>query len=84
MSITVILAAIGGLITLVAGIFIGRPIFKDSGRKEGAEQAKAEQQVEQAKVIVEAVQERNHVEANVAVTPRADLDCELREFSRPD
>jgi hypothetical protein len=84
MSITVILAAIGGLISLIAGIFIGRPIFKASGRKEGAEQVKAEQQVEQAKVIVEAVQERNHVEANVAATPRTDIDNELREFSRPD
>lgn len=82
MSITVILAAIGGLISMIAGIFIGRPIFKASGRKEGAEQAKSEQQVEQAKVIVEAVQERNHVEANVAADSDDELDARLQKYDR--
>lgn len=84
MSLTAIFLAAVAIIAALIGGVAGKAIGRSSGRKEGAEQAKADQQVEQAKVIVEAVQERNHVEANVAATPRADLDRELREFSRPD
>ena len=84
MSLTAILAAVGGLIVLIAGIFIGKPIGKSQGVKEGAQQAQAEQQITQAKAITEAVQERANVEVKVAATPRADIDRELSEFSRPD
>lgn len=84
MSLSMILAAVGGLIALIAGIFIGRPLGKSAGRKEGAQQANAEQQITQAKAITEAVQERAHAETKIAVTPRADIDRELSEFSRPD
>lgn len=84
MSLSMILAAVGGLIALIAGIFIGKPIGKSQGVKEGAQQANAEQQITQAKAITEAVQERDHVETKVAATPRDDIDRELSEFSRPD
>lgn len=84
MSLAMILAAAGTLIALIAGIFIGKPIGKSQGVKEGAQQANQQQQVEQAKAITESVQERNNVETKVASTPRADIDRELSEFSRPD
>jgi len=84
MSLTAIFAAVGGLVALISGIFIGRPIGKSQGVKEGAQQAQAEQQITQAKAITEAVQERNDVETKVAATPRADIDRELSEFSRHD
>lgn len=84
MSLTAILAAIGSLVALLAGIFIGRPIGKAQGIKEGAKAANQEQQITQAKAITEAVQERSNVETKVAATPRADIDRELSEFSRPD
>lgn len=84
MSLRAILAAAGAFLLVLAGIFIGRPLGKSAGRKEGAQQANAEQQITQAKAITEAVQERAHVETKIAVTPRADIDRELSEFSRPD
>lgn len=84
MSLRAILAAVAGFIVLIAGIFIGRPIGKSEGRKEGAQQAEQKQQVTQAQAITEAVKERNDVETKVAATPRADIDRELSEFSRPD
>ena len=84
MSLTAIfLAAVAMIAALIGGI-AGEAIGRPSARKEGAEQAKAEQKVEQAKVIVEAVQERNHVEVDVAVADDADLDERMSKHSRPD
>jgi hypothetical protein len=79
-TLSIIALVIAGII----GMFIGHPLSKSAGRREGAQQAAQEQEVAQAKVIRESVQERNDVEANVAATPRADIDSELSEFSRPD
>lgn len=84
MSMATILLAIVGVASAILGAFLGHARGKSVGTTQGAEQARAEQQVIQAHAIVEAVQERNDVEANVAVTPRADIDRELQEFSRPD
>jgi hypothetical protein len=84
MSIAAVIALIIAAASALLGALVGHSSGKSAGRKEGEIAAAQKQQVEQAKVIVEAVQERNHVEANVAATPRADLDRELSEFSRPD
>lgn len=84
MSLRAILAAVAGFLILIAGVFIGRPLGKADGRKEGAQQVEQKQKVEQAQAITEAVKERNDVETKIAVTPRDDIDRELSEFSRPD
>jgi hypothetical protein len=84
MSLSMILAAIGGLIALIAGIFIGKPIGKSQGVREGAQQVQQQQEIIQARETVQAVQERAHVEAEVAVSDDDDLDRELSRHSRPD
>lgn len=84
MSIEAIIALIIAAVVGVAGMFAGNKLGKSSGRKEGAAQAVQEQQVTQAQATVKAVKERNDVEVKVAATPRADIDRELSEFSRPD
>ena len=78
--ITLVITAIAALLGGIAGNRMG----KSTGRKEGAEQANQEQQITQAQATVKAVQERSSVDQQVAVTPRADIDRELSEFSRPD
>lgn len=84
MSLTAIfLAAVAMIAALIGGI-AGKAIGRPSARKEGAELAKAEQQVEQAKVIVEAVQERNHVEENVAADSDDELERRLQRYTRND
>lgn len=84
MSLTAIIALIIAAASALLGALVMRPIAKASGRKEGAEQANQEQQITQAQATVKAVQERSNVEQKVAATPRADIDRELSEFSRPD
>lgn len=84
MSITAIVALIIAAVSALLGAVVMRPIAKASGRKEGADQANQEQQITQAKEVVKATQERASVDQKVAVTPRADIDRELSEFSRPD
>lgn len=84
MSITAIAALIIAAVSALLGALVMRPIAKSSGRKEGAEQANQEQQITQAQATVKAVQERSDVDQKVAATPRADIDRELSEFSRPD
>lgn len=79
-----LLTIIGLAIAAILGMFVGHPLSKSAGRKEGVKEVRQEQQAEQAKAITQSVQERNNVETNVAATPRADLDRELSEFSRPD
>lgn len=79
-----LLTIIGLVIAALVGMFVGHPLSKASGRKEGAKEAKQEQQVYQAQAITQSVQERNDAETKVAATPRSALDDELREFSRPD
>lgn len=82
-----LLAIIGALIAAVAALFggmAGKAIGKSSGRKEGAQQASQQHEVIQAQEAVKAVQERNDVEVKVSAAPRADIDRELSEFSRPD
>ena len=84
MSIEAIIALIIAAVVGVAGMFAGNKLGKSTGRKEGAAQAVQEQQVTQSQVTVQAVKERNDVEVKVAATPRAGIDRELSEFSRPD
>lgn len=84
MSMTAIIAMIIAGVSAILGALVMRPIAKASGRKEGAKLATQEQQVTQAKATVEAVKERADVDQKVASTPRADIDRELSEFSRPD
>ena len=84
MSITAIIALIGAAVVALLGFLGGNKVGKSTGRKEGAQQANQEQQVTQAKEVVKATQERASVDQKVAATPRADIDRELSEFSRPD
>lgn len=84
MSLGAIIALVIAAISALLGALFMRPIAKASGRKEGAEQANQEQQIIQAQATVKAVQERSDVDQKVATTPRADIDRELSEFSRPD
>lgn len=80
---TAFYVVIAGAIALLGALF-GNKLGKSTGRKEGAAQAVQEQQVTQAQATVQAVKERNDVEVKVAATPRADIDRELSEFTRPD
>lgn len=80
---TAFYVVIAGAIALLGALF-GNKLGKSMGRKEGAAQAVQDQQVTQAQATVQAVKERNDVEVKVAATPRADIDRELSEFSRPD
>ena len=84
MSATAIIAMIIAGVSALLGALLMRPIAKASGRKEGAEKANQEQQIIQAQATVKAIQERSDVDQKVAATPRADIDRELSEFSRPD
>lgn len=79
-----LLSMIALAIAAILGMLLGHPLSKSAGRKEGVKEATQEQQVAQAEAITKSVQERNDVETKVAATPRADLDRELSEFSRPD
>jgi len=84
MSITTIIMMVIGVIAAIFGGIAGHGMGKSTGRKEGAEQAAHQQEVIQAKAVVEATQERSNVDQKVAITPRADIDRELSEFPRPD
>lgn len=84
MSIAAIAALIGAAIVALLSFLGGNKLGKSTGRKEGALQANQEQQITQAKAVVEATQERANVDQKVAATPRADIDRELSEFPRPD
>lgn len=84
MSITAVIALIGAAVMALLGFLGGNKVGKSTGRKEGAQQANQEQQITQAKATVQAVQERADVDQKIATTPRADIDRELSEFSRPD
>lgn len=84
MSITAILIGIGALIAAIFGGVAGHGIGKSSGRKEGAQQAQAQQEIIQAKAITESVQERQHVEAEIRSAADDDLDSRLSKHSRPD
>lgn len=84
MSITAIIMAIIGLLGAGLGALIMRPIAKSSGIKEGAQKQAEAQQVEQAKAIVETVQERTHVDQTVNADSDADLDRRLSKHPRPD
>lgn len=84
MSLTAIIALIGAAVVALLGFLGGNKVGKSTGRKEGAQQATQQQEITQAKAAVEAVKDRADVETKIAVTPRADIDRELSEFSRPD
>lgn len=84
MNLGAIIALIGAAVAALLGFLGGNKMGKTTGRKEGAEQANQEQQITQAKATVQAVKERADVDQKVAATPRADIDRELSEFSRPD
>lgn len=82
-----LLAIIGALIAAVAALFggmAGKSIGKSSGRREGAQQANQQHEVIQAQESVKAVQERAHVEAEVAGNSDAELDARLRKHNRAD
>lgn len=83
MSITAIVIAIIGLVSAGLGALIMRPIAKSSGIKEGVQKQAEAQQVEQSKAIVEAVQERAHVDQTVNADSDDELDARLRKHSRP-
>lgn len=83
MSITAIIMAIIGLVSAGLGALIMRPIAKSSGFKEGVQKQAEAQQVEQSKAIVEAVQERAHVDQTVNTDSDDELDARLRKHSRP-
>lgn len=83
MSITAIIMTIIGLVGAGLGALIMRPIAKSSGIKEGVQKQAEVQQAEQSKAIVEAVQERAHVDQTVNADSDAELDARLRKHSRP-
>lgn len=82
MSITAIIMAIIGLVGAGLGALIMRPIAKSSGVKEGAQKQAEAQQVEQSKAIVEAVQERAHVDQTVNADSDDELDKRLSKYDR--
>jgi hypothetical protein len=84
MSLTAIIMMIIGLGGAILGALIGHPFSKAAGKSQGAAEATQTQVVEQAKAVVAATQERVNVDQKVAATPRADIDSQLSEFSRPD
>lgn len=84
MSLGAIIALVIAAVAAILGGIAGNKMGKSTGRKEGAEQANQEQQITQAQATVKAVQERSDADQKVAATPRADIDRELSEFSRPD
>ncbi len=77
-TLSIIALVIAGII----GMFIGHPLSKSAGRREGAQQAAQEQEVAQAKVIRESVQERNDVEVQVRADSDDDLDRRLSKHDR--
>lgn len=84
MSLSAIIAAVVGLVVLIAGIFIGRPIGKSQGITEGAKHAAHRQEIIQAREAVKAVQGRANVETEVGAAAGDDLDDRLSKHSRPD
>lgn len=82
MSITAIIMAIVGLVGAGLGALIMRPIAKSSGIKEGVQKQAEAQQVEQSKAIIEAVQERAHVDQTVNADSDAELDERLSKYDR--
>lgn len=84
MSITAVIGLIIAAVSALLGAFLGHARGKSVGKTEGAERAKIDQQVTQAKAAVEAIQERSNVEQKTAASPDADLDDSLSEFSRPN
>lgn len=87
MSMGDIAIALGFIVTALGAVlsfFAGAKVGQSSGRSEGAAQARSEQNETTLKETVKAVKERSDVEVKVAATPRADIDRELSEFSRPD
>lgn len=82
MSITAIIMTIIGLVGAGLGALIMRPIAKSSGIKEGVQKQAEAQQVEQSKAIVEAVQERAHVDQTVNAYSDTELDERLSKYDR--
>lgn len=84
MSLTAIIMMVIGIGGAILGALIGHPFSKAAGKSQGAAEATQTQVVAQAKITVQAVQERAHVETQTAAASDADLDRELSAHSRPD
>lgn len=77
--IMLVIAAVCGMF----GFFGGHAAGKSSGRKEGAEQAKAEITSTQNQAAAKSAQERTHVEVAVAADSDDDLERRLSKHNRP-
>lgn len=77
-----ILSMIALAVAAILGMFLGHPLSKSAGRKEGAKEATQDQQVAQAEAITKSVQERNDVEAKVAADDDDQLDARLQKHNR--
>lgn len=84
MSITAVIMAIVGIVSAIFGALVMRPIAKSSGVKEGVQKQVEVQVAEQAKVTVQAVQERAHVDQVVNADSDDELDRRLSKHSRSD
>lgn len=83
MSIAAIIALVFSIVGALVGALITHPISKAEGKKEGAKEANADQQITQAHATVKAVQERAHVEIEVAADTDSALNDRLSKHDRP-
>lgn len=84
MSITAIIGIVIAAVSALLGALVMRPIARSGGVTQGRAEASQTQQVEQAQATVQAVKERAHVEATVAVDSDAELDARLSKHDRAD
>lgn len=82
MTLSAIIAIACAVIGALFGGALIHPISKSSGRKEGEQQAQQQQEIIQAQEAVKAVQERAHVEAEVAADTDDELDARLSRHNR--
>lgn len=78
---SIIMAAIAIIGAIIGGLF-GHRIGKSSGVSEGAKKQVEVQQVEQARAVVQAVQERSHADKVVAADGDVELDARLSKYDR--
>lgn len=82
MSLSAIIMLVVGLVSAIGGALVMRPIAKSSGRKEGEQQAQAQQASAQNEKAAQAAQERTHVEVEIAADTDDALDRRLQKHDR--
>lgn len=82
MTIAALIGLVVAAVAALLGGMAGHGIGKSAGKREGAAEATQNQQAEQAKATVTAVQERTNVEAQVSADSDSALNDRLSEFDR--